>query len=100
MGGGDVAHGGGFVLPESESLKPIAAHLEGRGLVGLTTAGDTFVHRDGGDSWQAEDLSEGRAVTQLAFLVTIWSSGPRRKRSSTSSVGPPASRSHPRPSTS
>ncbi|MFD8026899.1 WD40/YVTN/BNR-like repeat-containing protein [Streptomyces lavendulae] len=55
-------------LPESEYFQSLSVHREGQVLVGLTASADTFVSRDGGDTWQAEDLTGGRPVFKLAFL--------------------------------
>ncbi|MFF6946891.1 WD40/YVTN/BNR-like repeat-containing protein, partial [Streptomyces lavendulae] len=55
-------------LPESEFFQSVSVHREGQVLVALTASGDTFVSRDGGDSWQAEDLSGGRPIFKLTFL--------------------------------
>ncbi|MCZ1001169.1 hypothetical protein O1M63_28945 [Streptomyces mirabilis] len=51
-----------------EGVQSISAHRKGQVLVALTAAGDTYVSRDGGDTWKAEDLMAGRAVSKLAFL--------------------------------
>ncbi|MEW2121787.1 hypothetical protein AB0945_43055 [Streptomyces sp. NPDC005474] len=58
----------GVDLPEKESFQSLAAHREGQVVVALTQSGETYVSRDGGDSWQTEDLTGGRAVLKLAFL--------------------------------
>ncbi|MFJ3914441.1 WD40/YVTN/BNR-like repeat-containing protein [Streptomyces vinaceus] len=55
-------------LPGGESFTSLCAHRKGKVLVALTTSGNTLVSRDGGDSWQSEDLSKGRAVLKLALL--------------------------------
>ncbi|MFE6848718.1 WD40/YVTN/BNR-like repeat-containing protein [Streptomyces sp. NPDC057686] len=55
-------------LPESDYFQSLSAHRDGRVLVGLTAGGDTFVSRDGGDTWQVEDLTGGRPVFKLVFL--------------------------------
>ncbi|WP_328763132.1 MULTISPECIES: hypothetical protein [unclassified Streptomyces] len=55
-------------LPEIEYFQSISAHRKGQVLVALTGSGDTFVSRDGGDTWQGEDLTDGRPVFKLAFL--------------------------------
>ncbi|MFB8314735.1 WD40/YVTN/BNR-like repeat-containing protein [Streptomyces sp. NPDC055961] len=55
-------------LPKNEYFQELSAHREGQVLVGLTASGDTFVSRDGGDTWQAEDLTGGRPAFKLAFL--------------------------------
>ncbi|MFK0202727.1 beta propeller repeat protein [Streptomyces lavendulae] len=55
-------------LPGSDYFQSLSVHQEGQVLVALTANGETFVSRDGGDGWQAEDLSGGRPVLKLVFL--------------------------------
>ncbi|MEW2119506.1 hypothetical protein AB0945_30830 [Streptomyces sp. NPDC005474] len=55
-------------LMHGDSIQTIAAHRRGKVLVGVGAQGGTYVSRDGGDSWQNEDLSENLAVIKVAFL--------------------------------
>ncbi|GLV87463.1 hypothetical protein Slala03_71520 [Streptomyces lavendulae subsp. lavendulae] len=55
-------------LPEADSFQSLAAHREGKVLAAVTASGDVLVSRNGGDTWEAEDLSGGRPVLKHAFL--------------------------------
>ncbi|MFE3762506.1 WD40/YVTN/BNR-like repeat-containing protein [Streptomyces sp. NPDC059104] len=55
-------------LPQGESFHSLSAHREGQVLLALTETGDTYVSRNGGDTWKGEDLTGGRPVFQVAFL--------------------------------
>ncbi|WP_331736470.1 hypothetical protein OG426_54620 (plasmid) [Streptomyces canus] len=55
-------------LPEEESFRgEISAHNKGQVLVAVTGTG-TRVSRDGGDTWQDENITAGRTVRRIAFL--------------------------------